>query len=403
MTGYEHGSRRSGVGGLLAVAVSWGLFWGGWSALIPGIKSDLALTDQQLGLALFAVPVAAVPAMLLTGRLAHRLAQHTLPVVTAAFALGTLLVGLASSPPLFAAALLLVGVSSGAIEVALNATTAAHEARDGTRLFNKVHAATPLAMVVAAPTVGLALGLGASPLQALVVIAALVALSAVLAIDPNGWGEQAPGPEGARLGRIALPFLLVGLVGGTALLMENSVEQWGAIHLQQQLGAGPLLASFGPAAYMAGLAVGRMLAQWRGTRFADRTLITLGGLLGGAGLAVAAAGWNSAWTLTGFAVAGIGLAPVVPTLLGAVGRAVGPDRRSEVISAVTTVSYAGFLLSPPLVGALAGGLGLSAALGVVALCGALVAAGGQVVRRLPVRTSAGTQAGADARTGPEAS
>ncbi|WP_344462098.1 MFS transporter [Kitasatospora kazusensis] len=368
------------------MAVSWGLFWGGWAALIPGLKADLSLTDQQLGLALFAVPVAAVPAMLLTGRLMRRLAQHTLPVVTAVFALGALLVGLAPSAPAFAAALLLVGVSSGAIEVGLNATIAAHEARDGVRLFNKVHAATPLAMVLAAPAVGAALDFGASPAQALTVIAALVALSAVLAIDPHGWQEQAPAAEGTGPRRIAGPFLLVGAVGAMALLMENSVEQWGAIHLRQQLGAGPFLASCGPAAYMAGLSAGRMLAQWRGSQVGDRLLVTLGGILGGAGLAVAAAGWNPAWTLAGFALAGVGLAPVVPTLLGAVGRAVGPDRRSEVISTVTTVSYAGFLGSPPLVGALAGALGLSAALGIVALGGVLVAAGGQVVQRLSVRT-----------------
>lgn len=383
-------SRSGGVAGLLAVAVSWGLFWGGWSALIPAAKEDLALTDEELGLSLFAVPVAAVPAMLLTGRLAHRLAQHTLPVVTAVFAAGCLLVGLASSRWTFTAALLLVGMASGGIEVALNATLAAREARDGVRLFNKVHAATPLAMVAAAPGAGLARALGASPGAVLTVIAALVALSAVLAIDPRPWHDAAPAPEGAPAGRLSGVLLLVGVVGALALLMENSVEQWGAIHLGQQFAAGPFLASCGPAVYMASLSVGRILAQWQGQRFDDGTLVRLGGALGGAGLAVSAAGWNVPWTLTGYALAGIGLAPVVPTLLGAVGRAVGPDRRSKAISAVTTVAYAGFLASPLLVGVLAGRLGLATALGVVALCGVLVVTGAQAVRLLTAAAPAPT-------------
>lgn len=364
--------------------MSWGLFWGGWSALIPAVKSDLALTDEQLGLALFAVPIAAVPAMLLTGRLAQRLAQHTLPAVTAAFAVGCLLVGLASSRWTFTAALLLVGVASGGIEVALNATLAAREARDGVRLFNKVHAATPLAMVGAAAGVGLARSLGVSPRVLLTVIAVLVALSAVLAIDRRPWQDAAPVPDGGSPGRISRPLVLVGAVGAVVLLMENSVEQWGAIHLAQQLAAGPFLAACGPAVYMTGLAVGRILAQWQGERFDDGTLVRVGGALGGIGLAVAAAGWNVPWTLTGYALAGIGLAPVVPGLLGAVGRAVGPDRRSRTISAVTTVAYAGFLASPPLVGVLAGGLGLPTALGLVALGGVLVVTGAHAVRLLPV-------------------
>ncbi len=381
--------RSDGVAGLLAVAVSWGLFWGGWAALIPGVKADLALTDQQLGLALFAVPVAAVPAMLLTGRLAKRLAQYTLPVVTAVFAVGCLLVGLASSRWTFTAALLLVGVASGAIEVALNATLAAREARDGVRLFNKVHAATPLAMVVAAPAAGLARGLGASPRAVLAVIAVLVVLSAVLAIDRRPWQDAAAVPEGARPGRLSGPLLLVGALGALVLLMENSVEQWSAIHLQQEADAGPFLAAWGLAVYMVGLSVGRILAQWQGRRVEDRTLVRLGGVLGGAGLAVAAAAWNVPATLIGYAVAGLGLAPLVPTLLGAVGRAVGPERRSQAISTVTTVSYAGFLTSPLLVGALAGRLGLSAALGVVALCGVLVVAGAQAMCLLPAPSPAG--------------
>ncbi|WP_086829275.1 MFS transporter [Allokutzneria sp. NRRL B-24872] len=366
------------------MAASWGLFWGGWAALIPEIKADLALTDQQLGLALFAVPVAAVPAMVLTGRLAQRLAQHTLPVVTGVFALGVLLVGLSGSYLTFAASLLVVGAASGAIEVALNATMAAREARDGERLFNKVHAATPMAMVVAAPCVGLARQLGASALAVLAVIAVLVALSAVMAIDPNGWVDKSESTNAeSSPRRFYVPLVVVGAVAATVLLMENAVEQWGAIHMETELAAGPLLASFAPAAYMAGLSAGRLLAQWRGAALGDRVLVVAGGALGLAGMVVGAAAWNPATTLIGFAVAGIGLAPVVPTLMGAVGRAVANDQRSKAISLVTTIGYAGFLSSPPLVGTLAGWLGLPVVLTVVAMFGLVVMAGAAALRLLP--------------------
>ncbi|MFE2867520.1 MFS transporter [Embleya sp. NPDC059259] len=377
-----------GALGLVAPATSWGLFWGGWAALIPTIKDELSLDDRQLGLALFAVPVAAVPAMLLTGPLARRLGPRTLPLVTAAFAGGILAVAAAGSRWTFAAALLLIGAASGAIEVALNATTAAREALTGERLFNKVQAATPLAMVLAAPAVGLALHLGASARAILVTIAVLVALSAIPAIDRRRWQEQEDPEPAAHTdrahGRLLVGLLVVGAVGGTVLLMENTVEQWGAIHLADGLGAGSFLAACGPAAYMAGLSAGRLLAQWRGERVGDQALVLVGGVLGGLGLALAAAAWSTASTLAGFALAGVGLAPVVPTLLAATGRAVAPERRAQAISLVTTVSYAGFLGAPPLVGTLAGQLGLGTVLGLVALCGAVVvAAGSRSLRLLP--------------------
>ncbi|WP_406299522.1 MFS transporter [Embleya sp. NBC_00888] len=377
-----------GVLGLVAPATSWGLFWGGWAALIPTLKDELALDDRQLGLALFAVPVAAVPTMLLTGPLARRLGPRTLPLVTAAFALGTLAVAGAGSRWTFSAALLVIGATSGAIEVALNATTAAREALTGERLFNKVQAATPLAMVLAAPAVGLALHLGASARAILVAIAVLVALSAVLAIDGRRWQEREPDPAGTTgagraHGRLLTALLVVGAVGGIVLLMENTVEQWGAIHLTDDLGAGSFVAACGPAVYMAGLSAGRILAQWRGERVGERTLVLVGGALGGLGLALAAAAWSTASTLAGFALAGVGLAPIVPTLLAATGRAVGPERRPQAISLVTTVSYAGFLGAPPLVGTLAGRLGLGTVLGIVALCGVMVVAGSGSLRLLP--------------------
>jgi MFS family permease len=137
---------------------------------------------------------------------------------------------------------------------------------------------------------------------------------------------------------------------------------------------------------MAGLSAGRILAQWRGRLLADHLLVSIGGAVGGVGLAVGAAAWNVPWAVAGYAVGGTGLAPVVPTVLAAVGRSARPESRSQAISTVTTISYAGFLCSPPLVGTLAGAIGLSWALGVVALSGVLVVAGGQAVRLLPAES-----------------
>lgn len=212
------------------------------------------------------------------------------------------------------------------------------------------------------------------------VIAVLVAGSAVLALDSHGWFAPSAVPGGSRPRQLYTTLLLV---GATVLLMENAVEQWSALYLEQQLSASPLLASIAPTAYTAGLSAGRMLTQWQGARCSDRALVVLGGTLGAVGLVIGATAAHPSWALLGFALAGIGLAPVVPTLLSAAGRAVSPARRSTAISLVTMVCYAGFLLSPPLVGTLAGWLGLSTALGVVALCGTLVAAGAHVVRLLP--------------------
>ncbi|QUF06380.1 MFS transporter [Actinosynnema pretiosum subsp. pretiosum] len=357
------------------------------------------MDDAEFGLVLFGIPMGALAGMVLTAPLARALKQWTLPVVLVAFAVACVLPGLASGALAFGAALAAVGATSGAIEVALNSTVAAQEARDGTRLFNRVHAATPLAMVLAAPAVGFARSQGVSPLPVLVVVSVLVLVSAGLAVDRGGWSGGGAGASGSGSGsgssgsgsgserRLPAPGLLAfGLLAAVVLFLENAVEQWGALHLEQGMGTGPLLGSAAPACYMAGLAVGRMVAQWRGDRVSGRVLVMGGGVLAAIGIGVAslaaALELSPLLALAGFALAGVGMAPAVPTLMGLAGSSVDDERRPGAIATVTTVSYLGFLGSPPLVGLLAGGIGLTAALGVLA-CGGLVVAAASVVVREP--------------------
>jgi uncharacterized membrane protein len=76
----------------------------------------------------------------------------------------------------------------------------------------------------------------------------------------------------------------------------------------------------------------------------------------------------------GFALVGAGLAPVAPILFSAATRVPGVSPAAAIAS-VTSVGYSGFLLGPPLIGALATASSLTWALGVVVLASALLAGG----------------------------
>ena len=41
--------------GLLAAYGAFGVFWGGWGALLPAVKAQTAATEAQLGLALLCI------------------------------------------------------------------------------------------------------------------------------------------------------------------------------------------------------------------------------------------------------------------------------------------------------------------------------------------------------------
>lgn len=371
---------------LVSASAAWGVFWGGWGALLPAIKSRTAAGDGELGLALLGIAAGALPALALAGRLSDRVGAALLPWSLAAFALTLPLPGLARSPEALALSLVALGAASGCVDVALNAGTAALEAATGRRLFNAVHAAFPLAVVGAAPAAGVARSAGAEPPVVLVAMALLVAGAALVAARSGDAGAAtvAARPRGAspaaahgrpRPRRLPPVLLGLGLAAAAIHLVENAIEQWSAIHLEDTLGAGAVVASLGPAVYFAALFVGRVLAQLRGRRLEGPPLVALAGAAGAAGLALVALARAPTAALAGFALAGLGMAAGIPTLFALAGRRSEPARRGVAISAVTTSAYLGYLASPPLVGAVAGAAGLRAAWwALAALSGALAVA-----------------------------
>jgi MFS family permease len=73
----------------------------------------------------------------------------------------------------------------------------------------------------------------------------------------------------------------------------------------------------------------------------------------------------------GFVLAGLGVSCVVPLVFGLVGRA-NPLRAGAAIASVSTVSYLGFLMVPPLVGFVAKAANLRWSFALISLLGGLV-------------------------------
>jgi len=211
---------------LIAVCAAWGFFWGSWSALLPAVKLELGISAGDLGVALSAVPVGALPAMALTGRLVRGRERPALMVTTVAFATSVACVGLAGSPWQLAAALLLVGATSGALDIALNVTTGRAERETGRRLFQPVHAAFPVAVIAAAPATGLARSAGFGVGTVLVTVAFIVAATSMSLLALRmGQAAAESAPRTDRRGLWGLAAVL-GALAACALIIENAVEQW---------------------------------------------------------------------------------------------------------------------------------------------------------------------------------
>lgn len=337
--------------GLLAAFGVFGVFWGGWAAVLPDIKVGVGASDGVFGLALLGVGIGALPAMLTMGPIYDRYGWRTVPPLLLLFALTTLAPGGAGSALWLFGSLIALGALSGMLDVAINAAAVEWEATTGRRLLSLLHASFSGFFLVASVSVGVARGAGAGPVAILVCLAIVVALAAPL--------NRAPRPEVVtpkERSRLRLePFLL--MLGGLCALgfvVEGGMEAWSAVHLERTLGSGAAVGGLGPGSFAAAMLSGRALAHFAGHRLSDHGLLMLGALIAAGGISLAALAPTVVLALVGFAFGGLGVAVGAPTLFGIAGREASEQGRGSALGTVTTVGYLGFLFGAPIVGWISG-------------------------------------------------
>src|SRR3954467_6373708 len=109
----------------LAFAV-FGSLWGAWGAALPAVRDAAGVSEGQLGTALLCIGAGALPAMLLTGRLVDRFGGRVVAVALTLVAGSGVAVATAATSAMSLSVLLLVlGATSGAADVGINAVAGA--------------------------------------------------------------------------------------------------------------------------------------------------------------------------------------------------------------------------------------------------------------------------------------
>jgi MFS family permease len=355
--------------GVLAAFAAFGVFWGAWGVLLPDIKDQTGASVAELGAALLFIGFAALPAMLLAGRVSDRVGARAVAPSLLLFAGAIVLPGLAGSVLWLGAALLAVGAASGALDVAINVAATAAEASSGTRLMQIAHALFSAGFLCAALTVGVARQAGVDPLPVLGGTALLLVAAAWL---NTGLTAMPRRPQAGRL-RISRGLLVLGALCGVAFIVESGIENWSALFLQTELDASPAATGLGPGFFAVAMVLGRTAGQGLEARLGERRLLVAGALLAGAGLAVAASAPSIPVALAGFFLGGAGISVAAPTVFGAAGRGAAEQERGSAVASVTSVAYLGFLAGPPLIGAVSGAGGLRVGIGTLASVAALLA------------------------------
>jgi Na+/melibiose symporter-like transporter len=286
-----------------------------------------------------------------------------------------------ASYPLLVVVLLVFLAASGVYDVAINAFAIGLEQATERQVLPLLHATFSGGGAVGALGAGVLVSIGVEFRLLYVTVGILVAVVALAwAITPSPVATRAHVESAGSLYRQPI-LLLLATIAALTFLSEGAMESWSAIYLRSSLGLPALVGAAGVAVFHAAMMTGRLATAAVVHRLGRMTTMRSAGVAVVIGMTLALATEQPVVILAGFLVVGLALAGVVPVVFSLAGDA-APGRSGGASSVITTIGYAGFLVGPGLIGAVAELTSLRLALGTIILTGLSVALlAGLVARR----------------------
>jgi len=347
----------------------------------PELKAQLGLSNAALGAAIAALPLGALLAGLSSAVLIRRFGSAR--VATVGLALLAAAVWAAAAAPTWlalAAAMLVAGALDAIVDVAQNAHGLRVQRHYGRSILNAFHGIWSIGAVAGGLLGSAAAGLEIPLAVHLGVVAgvfAVVALATQRALLPgsdDGDREEQPAeaqdgaePATARF-PVILPMAALGVLAACGAFVEDAGASWSALYLRDELAAGAATAGLGFVALSVAMTIGRLTGDRVVDRFGQRRVARVGGALTALGMGLALALPSLATTLLGFALAGLGVATLIPAVYHAADELPGL-RRGVGLAVVNWLLRIGFLLSPLVIGVLADATSLRVALLTVVIAG----------------------------------
>jgi MFS family permease len=352
-----------------------GLCFATWASRIPDIKMALDLSAADLGTILFALPVGQLMMMPFSGKLVTRFGSHRIGVFSLlmyAFSLSN--IGLATTSWQLALGLFAFGLFGNMNNIAINTQGVYTEKLYKKAIMASFHGVWSFAGFTGA-LIGLAmLALHLSPYQHFLSVGVVVLL--VIGFNYKYLIKAKETPKTVERKKLFTKpdsaLIWLGVIGFGCMASEGIMFDWSGIYFKDVVKApGPWII-LGYTSFMIMMASGRFLGDGLIERFGRKKVIQISGLLISTGLFTAVFFPYLILATIGFMLVGLGVSTIVPTLYSLAGKntTIPPG---EALTIVSSVSFLGFLMGPPVIGYIAELLGLRFSFAFIGLFGILIA------------------------------
>jgi len=351
-----------------------GLCFSSWASRIPDIKAALHLSNGQLGTILFAIPLGQLTMMYFSGKLVTRFGSHRIlwfSILMYAFSLTT--IGLASKGWQLGFALYALGIFANLTNISVNTQGIFTERLFKRTIMTTFHGVWSLAGFTGS-IVGLAMtGLAIAPYNHFIMIATLILLLFIfnfkflIKVKNNSVPSEKKG-----FIKYDKTLVLLGIIGFCSLASEGVMFDWSGVYFKDIVKVPDAFVVLGYSSFMIMMASGRFLGGRLITKFGKIKVMQVSGVFISIGLFIAVIFPYLLSSILAFMIVGLGVSTIIPTLYSLAGK--HPTiPTGEALTAVSSISFLGFLMGPPVIGYIAELFGLRFSFAFIGIFGFIIA------------------------------
>ena len=347
-----------------------GISFASWASRIPDIKTTLGLSDAALGSTLLLLPAGQLTAMPFSGRLVTNFgSKKVLRICAVLYAICLTNLGLATQQWHLALGLFLFGVCGNMCNISVNTQAIRAEKLYGRPIMTSFHGVWSVAGFTGAAIGLMMMSQRISPYVHFCIIFALVLITIFICQKYLQWGKSSAAVE--KRSFFAKPdsmLVQLGLIGFVSMASEGAMFDWSGVYFQDVVQAPKALVALGYLSFMIAMATGRFAGDRLIGKYGRKKMLRVSGALISAGLFISVIFPHIITATAGFLIVGLGVSSIVPMVYSATGRQTKIPA-GIALASVSSISFLGFLIGPPLIGYIAELLNLRYSFGVIGLLG----------------------------------
>jgi MFS family permease len=358
--------RRVALGSLFFIA---GLCFASWAARIPDIQMKFDLSEAQLGTLLLGLPIGSMLALPLAGWAVHRFGSRAVIIISGlGYMIFLPLIGFSQSIWMLLPVIMVFGMIGNMMNISLNTQALALEDNYGKNILASFHGLWSLAGFTGAGIGALMIYFRVLPKFHYLFIAVIVLGVVTLAQNLLVSEERTGGGGGLLLRKPDNLLLRIGIIAFLGMLCEGCMFDWSGVYFKKVVDIEPGLVALGYVTFMGAMASARFISDRLNNRFGRLYILRLSGALIFSGLLFAVIFPFPLAATLGFLLVGLGVASIIPISYSIAGRSklYSPG---IALALVSTISFFGFLIGPPLIGFIAELSSLKVSFALVAFAG----------------------------------